>query len=74
MRDTNPDALLRLATELLWFVAISQVDGLRTDPEMLDQLRMLEQRGRELDIPDLYSAVVRLQESKSGETPRERHN
>ena len=62
-------AVITRATDLLWCIAMLDVEGSFTGrSELLEQLRMLELRGRRLNESDLYSSVIRVQEGKGSRT------
>ena len=65
MRKTDLAALITRANHLLWCIAMLDVEGAVTGrSEMLGQLRELEVRCRNLNEPDLYSAVISVLEEK----------
>lgn len=62
-------ALITRANDLLWCIAMLDVEGTFTGrSELLEQLRALELRGQRLNELDLYSAVIRAQEAKRNRT------
>jgi hypothetical protein len=65
MRKMDLAAVITRATDLLWCIAMMDVEGTFTGrSELLEQLRTLELRGRRLNESDLYSSVIRVQEGK----------
>jgi hypothetical protein len=59
-------AIVLRATDLFWYLAISDVDGQLEDRRaILDQLRALEQRCAQIGRGDLYAAVVEAQERRA---------
>jgi len=59
-------ALVLRATDLLWCLAISDVDESFVDrSRLLDELRILEARSARLGREDLYAAAIEAQERRA---------
>ncbi len=66
MPKMNMNALILRATDLLWCLAISDVEDYFEDRKpMLRELMLLAERSRQLGHPDLYAAVVEAQEKRA---------
>jgi hypothetical protein len=62
----NMTAVILRATDLLWCLAISDVEDYFEDRRpMLHELKLLEERSRQLGHPELYVAVVEAQERRT---------
>jgi hypothetical protein len=69
MRKRDLAAVITRANDLLWCIAMLDVEGAVTGrSEMLEQLRALELRCHTLNEPDLYSAVIRALVGKGNRT------
>jgi hypothetical protein len=60
------NAIILRATDLFWCLAISDVEDCFEDRrELLDELKVLEQRCQKLGRTDLYDAAIAYQERRS---------
>jgi hypothetical protein len=65
MPKMDMTAVILRATDLLWCLAISDVEDYFEDRRpMLHELKLLEERSRQLRHPDFYAAVVEAQEKR----------
>jgi hypothetical protein len=63
MKKMGMNAVILRATDLLWCLAISDVEDYFEDRRpMLRELTLLEERARQLGYRDLYAAAVEAQE------------
>jgi hypothetical protein len=66
MTKMDMTAVILRATDLLWCLAISDVEDYFEDRRpMLHELTLLAERSRQLGCPDLYAAVVEAQEKRA---------
>jgi hypothetical protein len=67
MPEMDMNAVILRTTDLLWCLAISDVEDYFEDRRpMLHELTLLEERSRKLGRRDLYAAVVEAQEKRAG--------
>ena len=67
MQHADNAVLVQRADELLWVMARCDVEGVSAHRErLLERLFDLETRNSQLHLPDLYEAVVSLEESEAG--------
>jgi hypothetical protein len=66
MPKMDMTAVILRVTDLLWCLAISDVEDYREDRcPLLHEIRLLEERSQGLGCPDLYAAVVEAQEKRT---------
>jgi hypothetical protein len=66
MPKMDMSGLILRATDLLWCLAISDVEDYFEDRSpLLHELTVLAERSQQLGYPDLYAAVVEAQEKRA---------